>query len=92
MTPVTDDNGELYAGCWVLATIRAFPNKHPTNLGPRFGLQGVQKFADDEPFTSRGNPADDFVPLEDDMSAEDADDLSCADVTASIASTLQLAA
>ncbi len=73
MNHVTEESGAIYPGVWVIATIRAFPNKHPTNLGPRFGLQGVQKFADDETFSSRGNPVEDFVPLEDDMDASDAD-------------------
>jgi hypothetical protein len=52
--PMTDPS-LIYAGCWVIATIRPFAYTSPSK-GISTGLQNIVKIADDEPFG--GAPAD----------------------------------
>lgn len=65
MRPITDP-AVFYAGCWVIATLRAFAYDVDLNKGVSFGLQNVQFFADGEPFGGRSRAADDFEALGDD--------------------------
>lgn len=57
------DASEIYAGCYCLATINPFAYDTKGNRGISFGLLAVQKVRDGEPFSGRGNPADDFEPV-----------------------------
>jgi hypothetical protein len=60
------DKNEVYSGCYVRASISAFAWHHQKtgNKGVSFGLLGLQKVRDGEPFTRRAT-ADDFEPYED---------------------------
>lgn len=69
---IETDNGILYSGCYVNATVEIWAQAGE-NAGMRCGLLGIQKFKDGDSFSgaSKSN-ADDF----DDVSAgADADDL-----------------
>lgn len=55
--PLTDEK-ELYAGCWVIATVNAFAYDKK-GKGVAFGLQNIAKIADDEPFGGVAPPAED---------------------------------
>jgi len=64
MQPITDP-AEIYSGCWALVTVRPFWFKAPVKKGVSFGLQNVQKIADDERLGGVGtSAADDFAPVE----------------------------
>lgn len=67
MRDITDPS-KLYAGCWVIATLRAFAYDVETeggrSRGVSFGLQNVQFFADGEQFGGRSRANDDFETLE----------------------------
>lgn len=57
--PILDPE-ELYSGCWVRVSVRAFPYAGKRN-GVSFGLQNVQKLADGERLGGAGSsPEDDF--------------------------------
>lgn len=63
------DPGEVYAGCYVRATVTCFayaPSKNnpQSKAGVGFGLQNVQKMADGESFSGRASALDDFGPAE----------------------------
>lgn len=62
-TPITEPS-MFYAGCWARATINPFWWENSGKRGVSFGIQNLQKLADDEPFTMRGRPEDDFEPVE----------------------------
>lgn len=52
---------DLYAGCWVVATVRPFAYDAKGNKGISFGLQNIAKIADDESFGGTpANPNDEF--------------------------------
>ena len=53
--PATPD--ECYSGAWYRVELNAFAYQKAGNQGVTFGLQNVQKLADDETFTGR-KPAD----------------------------------
>ena len=59
------DKDEVYAGCYVHASVSAFAWHHQQsgNKGVSFGLLGIQKVKDGEPFSRRATP-DDFAPYE----------------------------
>ena len=56
-----EDRSELYSGAWYRATIRLAGYDHPTG-GQGIGvyLDNVMKVKDDQPFSGRSSPADDF--------------------------------
>lgn len=58
---------EIYAGCWVHASLRPFyygdKKEHKGNKGISFGLQNVQKVKDDTPLGGVSRPEDDFKPI-----------------------------
>ena len=56
---VITDPGELYAGCWVRGLLTIAPFYKP-NHGVTIYLAGVQKLADDAPFSSRPRAEDEF--------------------------------
>ncbi len=59
------DKSDVYPGCYCRASINAFAWDNSGNRGVSFGLLGVQKVKDGEPFTSRCDPDTDFTPLDD---------------------------
>jgi hypothetical protein len=64
--PILDPR-EIYAGAWVIASLRAFPyNFENMKKGVSFGLNNLQKVADGERLDNRSTPSQDFTPLGDD--------------------------
>lgn len=57
-TPITEA-GELYAGCWVRAVLTVAPFLKPQH-GVTIYLAGIQKLADDQPFSGRPRCEDEF--------------------------------
>lgn len=55
----------FYAGCWARGTINAFTYDKKGNRGVSFGLQNLQFIRDDEAFTGRTPPEEDFEDLPD---------------------------
>lgn len=58
------DQSEVYAGCFVNASLNAFPYEFGGKKGISFGLNNVQKVADGEPLGSVSRAEDDFEPVE----------------------------
>jgi len=74
------DADEIYAGCYVRASVTAFcygGKGTAITPGVSFGLQNVQKIRDGEPFSGRSKPEDDFdtVEVEETKTEEDAEEL-----------------
>jgi Protein of unknown function (DUF2815) len=60
------DKSSIYPGVWALVTIRAFAYDVDVNKGVSFGLQNVQKIADDESLgAARSTAEEEFEPLDD---------------------------
>ncbi len=57
------DEQEIYAGCYARASVTAFTWEAMGRKGVSFGLQNIQKLADGEPFSGRGDPTADFDPI-----------------------------
>ncbi len=57
------DPKELYSGCFARASVTTFTWESKGEKGVSFGLQNIQKLADGEPFSGRGNPEEDFDPI-----------------------------
>lgn len=53
-------SADFYPGCWARATLRAFTYDTSGNKGVSFGLQNIQKVADDESMGGRSKPEEDF--------------------------------
>lgn len=60
--PIVNPN-EIYPGCIVIASVRAFTYDTRGNKGVSFGLNNIQKVADGEAIGGRARPEDDFRPL-----------------------------
>jgi hypothetical protein len=60
--PIVDPR-EIYPGCFVIASVRAFTYDTRGNKGVSFGLNHIQKIADGTPIGGRSRPEDDFQPL-----------------------------
>lgn len=61
------DQSEIYPGCYVRCTVRAFAYGGPGTKftpGVAFGLQNVQKVRDGERLGNRTDPEQDFAPVE----------------------------
>ena len=54
---------EFYAGCWAYATVNAYAYDTKGNKGVSFGLQNILFVRDDEPFSGKSSPEDDFSDL-----------------------------
>jgi hypothetical protein len=63
--PIVDQR-EIYPGCIVIASVRAFAYDTRGNKGVSFGLNHIQKVADGEVIGGRSRAEDDFQPLGDD--------------------------
>lgn len=61
--PILEES-DFYGGCWAMATVTAYAYDTMGNKGVAFGLQNVQKVADDTPFSGRTSAEDDFQPIE----------------------------
>jgi hypothetical protein len=59
------DSTEVYSGCYVRASINAFPYSFSGKKGISFGLNHIQKLADGEPLGGRSRAEDDFDAVED---------------------------
>ncbi len=67
---------EFYAGCYARASITAYGWEAMGRKGISFGLQNIQKLADGEPFSGRGDPLADFDPIvPEEMEVADTDEL-----------------
>ena len=64
------EEGDFYGGCWARAVVTAFAYDQMGNKGVSFGLQNVQKMRDDDAFSGRGKPEDDFDPVATDVTGE----------------------
>lgn len=63
--PILDEN-EIYAGCYLKASVRPYYYDQAGNKGVAFGLQNIQKVADGEPLGgSRVSADQEFKPIED---------------------------
>lgn len=61
-TPLTQDDGKPYAGCFVNAIVRPWAMAGKGRSWIRCGLEGIQFVKDGEPFSKRVSP-DDFDDL-----------------------------
>lgn len=71
---ITIENQEdLYAGCWAVATVSCYPYDFAGNRGVALGLMNLKKVEDDEPFGNRTTPEQDFGidELEEDSAEDD---------------------
>lgn len=55
------DESEIYGGCFVRATLRAFAFDKDVNRGVGFCLNGIWKIRDGEPFASKRSAEEDFA-------------------------------
>jgi hypothetical protein len=62
--PISEDSDEIYAGAWVLVSLRDFAYDVGVKKGVSLGLQNVQKFRDDEPLAGRSRAEDEFEQLD----------------------------
>ncbi len=69
--PIYDEE-DVYAGCWALVTIRPFGFDAKVKKGVSFGLQNVQKIADDDPFIGGASAEEEFEPVDASLTGEDA--------------------
>lgn len=74
------DESEIYAGCYVYASLNAFTyggKGTKYDPGVSFGLNNIQKVKDGEPLGGRTRPEDDFEPInssDDSANSSDIDD------------------
>lgn len=61
------DSTEVYSGCYVRASINAFPYSAQGNKGVSFGLNHIQKIADGDNLGGRSRAEDDFEAYEEDL-------------------------
>lgn len=57
------NTGELYAGCYVIATVNAYAYSNTGNNGVAFGMNNIMKVGDGEPFASKTKAVDDFAEV-----------------------------
>lgn len=69
--PLVDEE-DVYAGCWALVTVRPFSFDAKVKKGVSFGLQNVQKIADDEPFAGGASAEEEFEAIDTSLTGEDA--------------------
>lgn len=74
---VLEDESEVYAGCYVKASVRPYAYSNKGNNGVSFGLQNIQKVRDGDPLGNRSRAEDDFssVESEEGDNEESADEL-----------------
>lgn len=65
---------DLYPGCFVRASVRAFTFEKRGNKGISFGLNNVQKLGEGQPLGGRTTAETDFEPVEATMLDGDTDD------------------
>jgi len=74
---------DVYAGCYVRASLTVYAYDRPDSKGVTFGLRNVQKLADGDPFGGGGDPTKDFAPVEGYQSTGAATDFSAGGADAS---------
>lgn len=62
LVEITDED-EVYSGCYVRATINAYPFSNNGNDGVAIGLNNILKVADGEPLAGKPSAIDDFADL-----------------------------
>lgn len=72
---VIEDPAEIYAGCYVIAAVRAYAYEAKGNRGVAFGLQGLQKIGDGEPIGGGAVRADTFFSAVDPSSVTKVEDI-----------------
>lgn len=65
----------FYAGCYAIASVRAYAYDNKGNRGVSFGLGNVQKVDDGEPLGGRTLATNDFSPVGEAMGKESAESL-----------------
>jgi hypothetical protein len=58
--PITEESGEIYAGCIVRASVSAFTYNRAGNQGISFGLNNIQKLEDGPRLDNRKKAQDEF--------------------------------
>jgi hypothetical protein len=71
--PIVEE-GEIYGGCYVRASLSVYAYDQSGNKGVSFGLRNIQKVGDGEAFGGRTRAEDDFTPVDASASA-DVDDM-----------------
>jgi hypothetical protein len=76
-SPITEQSGDVYAGCWARLSYSVYKYDKSGNIGIAFGLNNLQKIGDDEPFgTARTTADDDFDAIDEPETASGgADDI-----------------
>jgi hypothetical protein len=69
------DQTEFYSGCWGFVSLSFFPYSANGSDGIGVGLNHLQKFKDDEPFSSRSSAEEDFQALQEEEDDEEYDDI-----------------
>jgi hypothetical protein len=55
---------EFYAGCYAIASVRAYTYENKGNKGVAFGLQNIQKSKDGDPLSGKARPEEEFAAIE----------------------------
>lgn len=58
------DPSDFYAGCYAIASIRAYAYDQKGNKGVAFGLQNIQKTKEGDPISGRVKAEAEFAPIE----------------------------
>jgi len=58
------DSGDFYGGCYAIASVNAYAYDQGGNVGVAFGLGNIQKIKDGDAFGNRTKPQDDFKPVQ----------------------------
>ena len=56
------EDNEIYPGCWCVAAVNIYPYTSG-RMGVSLNLLSVMKWKDDSPFTTGGNPEEDFAAI-----------------------------
>lgn len=62
LQPIIDEN-EVYAGCWVIASVNPYAYDASGNRGVSFGLNNVMKVGEGESLGGRSRAEDDFAGI-----------------------------
>lgn len=62
LQPIVDTT-QFYAGCYAIASVRAFAYDQKVNQGVSLSLGNLKKTRDGDPFGNRTSPEQDFAPI-----------------------------
>jgi len=71
LSPISEESGDFYAGCYGRLALRAFCYDVNGNAGVTFSLEHVQKLKDGESFTGKMKVEDAFDSVADDAGEDD---------------------